>query len=102
MSACETKEQLGGYNMDVYLDEYNKRCIKFLKQNKALLPFIVALKEQKGVSLCECLKKHPCAPPWALINISFAWCKTKEGEEFWARLYRKSLDEERVLLYGCK
>ena len=85
--------------MNVYPDEYNKRCIKFLKQNKALLPFIVALKEQKSESLCEYFKKHPGAAPWALINIAFAWCETKEGHDCWEGLYHKSFDEDRILLY---
>ena len=67
-----------------------KELIRFLKSEKALFPFITALREQKKTSLYDFLICHWNETTSEAINKAFTWAETKQGSDFWFRLYEKA------------
>ena len=64
-----------------------RKLISWLKAKKALLPFIIALKEQKKTSLATYLSMKESYEVRQLIDSAFTWANTYEGADFWWNIY---------------
>lgn len=69
-----------------------KQLFRFLKAEKAFIPFISAIKEQRGKALILFIHSsvHPHSTVSSIIHSAFTWAETKEGVEFWSNLYVKA------------
>ena len=69
-----------------------KRLFRFLKAERAFIPFISAIKEQRGKTLILFIHSsvHPHSTVSSLIDSAFTWADTKEGDDFWYNLYVKA------------
>jgi hypothetical protein len=69
-----------------------KLLFRFLKAEKAFIPFITAIREQKGKALMQFIhsRVNPHSTVSSIIDSAFTWAKTKEGSDFWYNLYVKA------------
>lgn len=68
-----------------------KLLFRFLKAEKAFIPFISAIKEQRGKTLTQFIRSsvHHHSTVYSIIDSAFTWAETREGEDFWYDLYGK-------------
>ena len=69
-----------------------KLLFRFLKAEKAFIPFITAIREQKGKALMQFIhsRVNPHSTVSSIIDSAFTWAETKEGGDFWYNLYVKA------------
>lgn len=69
-----------------------KLLFRFLKAERAFIPFISAIKEQRGKTLTLFIHSsvHPHSTVSSIIDSAFTWDETTEGGDFWYDLYVKA------------
>ena len=73
-----------------YISKGGKELIRFLKSEKALFPFMIALRKQKKRSLYDFLILYGDETTSDAINKAFTWAETKQGSDFWYNLWQKA------------
>lgn len=72
-----------------------QRLFKFLKDNGALIQFCRNYKSRKG----HAVNILPEKSIHDLIDESFIWEDTQEGQDFWSNLYDKAYNEYHGVYY---